>query len=252
MSKVLIVMPTYNHGRFIEQTLESIKSQTFKDWELRIINDCSTDNTEEIVKKFCINEPRAKYSNTEKNSGTGIALNKGFKNSESEYETWFASDNIMYPDMLQKLYETLEEYPEVDYVYGAFDWKQVNEEGKEIHKKPNSLKWIDMEYNGTKKTLYNYYFGIAWLWRRELRQKCGEWQKERSEDYDMVLRMEEQLAGFKFIPNTLACYVQHPANLTNDNKNYKVPERFCYFVQNKARKRRGLKYCENLYDKPTN
>jgi len=78
-SLVSIIMPTYNCAKFIEESIESVLSQTYKNWELIIVDDCSNDNTEDIVKRYCETDDRIKYLKLDVNSGAAVARNKGIE-----------------------------------------------------------------------------------------------------------------------------------------------------------------------------
>ena len=74
---VSIIMPSYNTGKFIQETIDSVINQTYDNWELIIVDDCSSDNTDEIVKS--IKDGRIVYLKNKKNSGAAISRNKALK-----------------------------------------------------------------------------------------------------------------------------------------------------------------------------
>lgn len=76
---VSIIMPSYNTAKFISKTIESVLEQTYKNWELLIVDDCSTDNTDEIVSKY--DDDRIIYLKNKKNSGAAVSRNKALKNA---------------------------------------------------------------------------------------------------------------------------------------------------------------------------
>ena len=78
---VSIITPTYNSGRFIAQTIESIQAQTYDNWELLITDDCSDDDTRAIVERYAKADPRIKLFVLEHNSGAGVARNKSIENA---------------------------------------------------------------------------------------------------------------------------------------------------------------------------
>ena len=77
---VSIIMPSYNTGKFIKETINSVISQTYSNWELIIVDDCSTDNTDEILKN--INDDRIIYLKNEKNSGAAVSRNKALREAK--------------------------------------------------------------------------------------------------------------------------------------------------------------------------
>src|SRR6185503_3925511 len=112
---VSIIIPAYNAGSYIEETLQSIFNQTYQSWEIIIINDGSTDNTLDVVKTFtdkrvdCI---------TQKNGGVASARNKGLYFAKGEYVVFFDADDLMTPAFLSERVNTLKKEPSIGYVGG--------------------------------------------------------------------------------------------------------------------------------------
>ena len=111
-------MPVWNEEKYINKALSSILKQTFEDFEIIIVDDCSTDKTPEIIKKFKNHDSRIKCLKTPINSGTGYALNLGFSIATGQYQTWFAGDNWMNQDCLEELNNALDKNPNVIMAYG--------------------------------------------------------------------------------------------------------------------------------------
>lgn len=85
LDKVSIITPTYNCGKYIGETIESVLKQTYKNWEMIIIDDCSTDNTMDIVEEYCKNDKRIKYYRLEANSGAAVARTKAMELATGKY-----------------------------------------------------------------------------------------------------------------------------------------------------------------------
>tara|TARA_B100000378_G_scaffold267849_1_gene254496 strand:- start:1477 stop:2325 length:849 start_codon:yes stop_codon:yes gene_type:complete len=103
---ISITIPTYNRAPLITRAILSIKKQSFKDWELLIVDDGSTDNTSEIIKPF-LNDERIRYIFKE-NSGAAHSRNVGVENSNFQYITFLDSDDEAKEDWLEKIYEEIE------------------------------------------------------------------------------------------------------------------------------------------------
>ena len=99
--QVSVIMPAYNSGRYIKDSILSIQTQTYQDWELIVIDDCSTDNTSEIVKNLIREDPRIQLLSTEKNSGSGVARNIGIEAAKGRFIAFCDSDDRWYPDKLE-------------------------------------------------------------------------------------------------------------------------------------------------------
>lgn len=99
---VSIITPSYNCANFINETIESILSQTYRNWELIITDDCSTDNSREIIQGYCDKDKRIKLLKLSKNSGAGVARNNSIKEALGRFIAFCDSDDRWYPDKLQK------------------------------------------------------------------------------------------------------------------------------------------------------
>jgi len=239
MPKITIVMPTYNQSKFIRQTINSILAQTFQDFELIIIDDGSTDETLKIVREY-IDKPEPRITlQTKKNAGTGSALNYGFAISTGQYETWFASDNIMYPAALQELNDYLDNHPGCNYVYANCEIGVMDHTGLIETQRKNLKEEVCQDWKS--ETLMEHYFiGIVWLWRRELRIRAGEFQIEPCEDYDMVLRMQESEGRFEFLDKCLGWFRRHGENMSMKIAKSGDRDGYSRLAQRKARIRRKL------------
>ena len=97
---ISVVIPAYNAEQFLDETLESVLSQTYENWECIIVNDGSTDKTESIAKKWCKKDSRFRLTNKE-NGGLSSARNWGIKESKAEYIAFLDADDILTPDSLE-------------------------------------------------------------------------------------------------------------------------------------------------------
>ena len=103
MAKVSIVVPVYNRAYLIAKTLESFIAQTYQDWDCFVVDDRSTDNTAEIVKRYCEMDERIKYLVNNRKKGAQGARNTGIIASEAEWICIFDSDDYMYPDYMASM-----------------------------------------------------------------------------------------------------------------------------------------------------
>ncbi len=97
---ISVVIPAYNAEQFLDETLESVLSQTYENWECIIVNDGSTDSTESVAKKWCEKDSRFRLTNKE-NGGLSSARNWGIKESKAEYIAFLDADDILTPDSLE-------------------------------------------------------------------------------------------------------------------------------------------------------
>lgn len=103
---ISVIMPTYNQGAFIRIAISSLFAQTFQNWELIIVNDGCTDDTEEIVNHYLFDN-RIKYLKNEVNLGLGRSLNKGLQHAVYQYISYLPSDDIFYSNHLESLYNKI-------------------------------------------------------------------------------------------------------------------------------------------------
>lgn len=99
---VSIVMPCYNAENFIKESINSVINQTYKNWELIIVDDCSIDNSSAIIKKFIKKDSRIKTIQLEKNSGAAISRNRGIEIANGKYIAFLDSDDIWFDIKLEK------------------------------------------------------------------------------------------------------------------------------------------------------
>lgn len=97
---VSIVMPTYNCANFIEESIKSVLAQHHKNWELLIVDDCSTDNTKAILAPYLAKYPNIHYTCLEKNSGTAVARSTALKQAKGDYVAFLDSDDLWTPNKL--------------------------------------------------------------------------------------------------------------------------------------------------------
>ena len=99
---VSVIMPAYNCERFIGITLDSVINQTYQNWEVIVVDDCSTDITVEIVQGYNKKENRIRYHKLQENSGAAIARNKAIDLAKGKYMAFLDSDDVWFPEKLTK------------------------------------------------------------------------------------------------------------------------------------------------------
>ena len=118
---VSIIVPTYNACEYIQQTISSVLFQTYHNWELLIIDDCSSDNTISIVKEFAESDPRIRYFSTNQNTGSpSQPRNIGIEQAKGDYIAFLDSDDIWLPNKLEEQLAFMQEYG-YDFVYSNYE-----------------------------------------------------------------------------------------------------------------------------------
>lgn len=204
---VSIVLPCYNGADMLGDAIESVIMQTFKDWELIIVNDCSTDNTLEVAEKYATVDSRIKVYSNPINSKLPASLNNGFSHASGKYLTWTSDDNLLHPEMLEVMSEYLDMHPDVGLV--AADQLVSDFEG-------NVISEIHIPDNLQQMILLNDYIKACFLYRKTIADKIGEYRTDLFlvEDYEYWVRMSFQ-TKFANIPKTLYTYRVHNKSLTS-------------------------------------
>ncbi|MGX1262642.1 teichuronic acid biosynthesis glycosyltransferase TuaG [Rossellomorea marisflavi] len=124
--QVSIVMPAYNCGEFIDKTIDSVLRQTYVNWELIVVDDCSSDNTREIVTNYLEQDNRIVYLRLEKNSGAAVARNAAIDLAKGEYIAFLDSDDIWTESKLSKQIHFMEKN---SYSFTCTDYDKIDEDG---------------------------------------------------------------------------------------------------------------------------
>lgn len=120
MAKVGIIIPVFNMAHLLEEGLNSIRNQTLEDIEIICINDCSTDNSLDILYKYQKQDPRFVIINLEQNKGTGYARNIGIENATADYIMFFDPDDLYVKEACEKAYNKIRQNDD-DIVFFNFD-----------------------------------------------------------------------------------------------------------------------------------
>lgn len=119
-------MPSYNTGKYINDSIESVINQTYSNWELIIVDDCSSDNTYDCISGFC--DDRIKLIKNEKNSGAAESRNKALRETKGRWIAFLDSDDIWYP---QKLEHQLSFMIKNGYAFSYTEYQEMNSDGED-------------------------------------------------------------------------------------------------------------------------
>ncbi len=129
---ISIITPTYNCGKFIKETIESVQNQTYENWEMIIVDDCSTDDTKAVVEEISKVDARIKYYCLEVNSGAAVARTKAMELAEGEYMAFLDSDDLW---LNNKLELQLNFMVQNDYAFTCTAYEKISETGEKLKKK---------------------------------------------------------------------------------------------------------------------
>ncbi len=153
---VSIIMPSWNTANFIAESIQSVINQTYENWELIIVDDCSTDNTDEIVESF--KDKRIKYFHNEKNSGAALTRNKAMREAQGEWIAFLDSDDLWTPEKLDHQIKFMKDN---GYDFSYTEYEKIDEEDKPLNiyvtgpDKVNKHKMYNYDYIGQLTMMYS-------------------------------------------------------------------------------------------------
>lgn len=127
---VSIVVPVYNSEKFIKETINTVKEQTYTNWELLLVNDCSTDNSKNIIQEYKEDE-RIKLIDLKENSGAAVARNEGIKQAEGKYVAFLDADDFWLPNKLEKQIKFMQDN-QFSFTYTGYEF--TDEDGNKTGK----------------------------------------------------------------------------------------------------------------------
>ncbi len=146
---VSIITPSYNTADFIAETIKSVQAQTYENWEMIIVDDCSTDNTDDVVREY-LADTRIKYLKNEKNSGAAVSRNYALREAKGKWIAFLDSDDIWVPEKLEKQIAFMEQ--------GGYHFSYTQYE--EIDAQSNPLGTV---VTGPKKVTKHGMYNYCWL-----------------------------------------------------------------------------------------
>lgn len=228
--KISIVLPVYNGAKYLAESIESIIAQTYTNWELIVVNDCSSDNSLNIATEYASKDARIKVFTNPQNLKLPNSLNEGFKHASGEYYTWTSDDNKYKPNALRIMTEHLENDPDTKMVYA--NYTRIDSNGDEIE----PIKLLDVKHIFAGNVI-----GACFLYTADAAQRVGEYDANLflAEDYDYWIRLYE-VGNVLHIEDDLYYYRIHDMSLTETRKNlvaeqvYKVLKKNFLFVYTKS------------------
>jgi len=220
MPKVSIILPNYNYARYLDERIQSLLNQTYKDFELIILDDASTDNSLEVIQKY-ISDPRVRTQFFSENSGLPYKRwNDGADLAQGDYLLFAGADDSCEPTLIEKLIEKLEHHPSVGLAYSQ-TWitdsdgkiinscKNLRDEDKErwesdyVDRGKNEIKYM---FNGN--TIFN---ASCLLMRRDIFIKAGKFDTKLLLSSDWLLYVKMLMfSDIAFIAEPLNYFREHP------------------------------------------
>lgn len=143
---VSIITPSYNTAKFIGKTIESAQNQTYQNWEMIIVDDCSSDNTDGVVAGY-LSDKRIRYLKNEKNSGAAVSRNRALREAKGKWIAFLDSDDLWSPEKLEKQVKFLAKN---GYHFSYTNYEEIDEDGRGLGVKVTGPKKV------SKQGMYSY------------------------------------------------------------------------------------------------
>ena len=195
---VSIITPAYNAAEYIAETIESVLAQSYPNWEMLIVNDCSKDNTAAIVQSYAAKDKRIKLINLKQNSGAAVARNTAIRNAKGRYMAFLDSDDLWQKDKLQKQLSFMQQNGYA-FTFTAYEhFKDTKENIQSAVNIPKSLNY--------KQALKGNQIGCLTVMLDRKQIQNIEFSKQRHEDYILWLNILKQGITAYGLNESLALY----------------------------------------------
>jgi len=200
---VSVIIPCWNYGRYLKEAIDSCLDQSYKNKEIIVVNDASTDSTKEICKGY---NNKIIYLENKKNRGVAFSRNKAIRASKGEFLAMLDADDIMLPKRIAWCLKEFEKDPSLGLVYG--DAEIIDIKGKKIMDSPSP------EFNQKELFKRNFIKTSSVMIRRECVEKVGLFDEKLHgpEDYDLWIRIVKKFKA-KRIPKIIYKMRYHPDSL---------------------------------------
>lgn len=203
---VSIISPAYNCGAFITETIKSVQAQTYTEWEMIIVDDCSTDDTCAIVEAFMRDDARIRYLRNEGNSGAAVSRNRALREAKGKWIAFLDTDDLWFPEKLERQVRFMEEN---DIAFSYHGYNEIDETSEPL----------GVHVGGKKKVTKWQMYSCCWpgcLAVMYDREKIGLVQIadiKKNNDTAIWLKVVEK-APCMFLPETLALYRRRTGSIT--------------------------------------
>ena len=219
---VSIIMPSWNTARFIAESIKSVQNQTYQNWELLIVDDCSTDGSDEVVRPF-LRDKRIKYYKNEKNSGAALSRNRAMREAQGEWIAFLDSDDLWKPEKLEKQISFMKEH---NYNFSYTEYEKIDEEDRLLNVYVSGPDYVD------KHLMYRYDY-IGQLTMMYSVKNFGLIQiKDIKKNNDYAIRLQlfkENGACCYLLKENLADYRVRKKSISHDKLRKKLKSHYDLF-----------------------
>ena len=203
---VSIITPSYNTAQFLPQTIRSVLEQTYPNWEMLIVDDCSTDETDAVVASF--SDPRIRYFKNTHNSGAAVCRNQALREARGKWIAFLDSDDLWTPDKLEKQIRFMEENG-IHFSYT--NYYEIDEQGNRT-----GILWTGpKKISRFRMRTFNYMGCLTVMYERETMGQLQIADLKKRNDYALWVRASGHAPAY-LLPQPLALYrVRSSGSITN-------------------------------------
>ncbi|MDO4811329.1 MAG: glycosyltransferase family 2 protein [Eubacteriales bacterium] len=204
---VSVIMPSYNCEAYIEASIRSVLAQTYENWELLIVDDCSTDGTVPIVQSF--RDDRIKLFFNERNSGAAVSRNRALREARGRWIAFLDSDDLWHPEKLERQISYMEKN---GYAFSCTDYR-INLNGTWL----SHVNTGPMAVDRRRMYRYCYFSTITVIYDRNVAGLIQIGDLRKNNDYAMWLRVIEKCNCYR-LPQCLSFYIKHDNSVSGGRK----------------------------------
>ena len=204
--RVSIITPSYNTARFLRETIECVLAQTYTNWEMLIVDDCSTDETDDVIAAFA--DERIRYFKNDRNRGAAYSRNYALRQARGRWIAFLDSDDLWLPDKLEKQIRFMEEN---GYAFSYTNYVEMDEAGNRL-----PVLWTGPKKIGAfRMRLFNFMGCLTVMYDSRVVGLLQIADLKKRNDYAMWIQASKKAAAY-LLPETLAVYrVRSGGSITN-------------------------------------
>ena len=203
---VSIIMPSWNTGRFLTESIESVLRQTYPHWELLLVDDCSTDDTDRVVGRYA--DERIRYLKNERNLGAALTRNRAIREANGEWIAFLDSDDLWAPEKLEKQLDFMQAN---GYVFSYHNYEKIDEASRPLGVYVSGPEVV------TRRKMYNYgYPGcLTFMYSAKYFGRIQIKDIPKNNDYAILLQLCKR-ADCYLLPENLAQYRIRKQSISHD------------------------------------
>lgn len=216
---VSVIMPSYNTASYIADSIKSVLAQTYNNWELIIVDDCSTDNTDEIVAGF--KDARIKFFKNIKNSGAALTRNRALREAKGEWIAFLDSDDLWLPEKLERQIMFMKKN---GYVFSYHQFEKIDEDSKKIGILVTGPDIV------SRKMMYNYCYPgcLTFMYNAKFIGLVQIKDIKKNNDYAILLKLCKK-ADCYLLKESLARYRIRKKSISHDKFTKKLRSHYDLF-----------------------